>query len=135
VKQGLFSAKERAEVARLFGLNGADAAKNVLATEEILAEWRARRAREEAEIEDELKRLKFVRPRGRPGGREYQAMGELIFLSRMYVGITGRPIRNSTSHPFYRLAQIFLRRADPGPLIASLKRPPWSQLPGNVGRP
>jgi hypothetical protein len=70
-------------------------------------------------------------PPGRPDGARVNLAGDVYILANLYQNCTGRPIRNARAHPFWRFAQLSLRRnTDLSSVIAEVRRPPW-----NLGRP
>ncbi len=127
--QQRFSTAERAKIAR--------ALRKDLQSREVIAFIKAiedglTRIRADLSSEGQYRRKFFESrgaraPRGRPNdGQSVMIMGLLYLCARLYTHITSNTIKNSRSHPFYRLAQVCLRRSDPSPFIARLKSPPWN---------
>jgi hypothetical protein len=125
-----FSPSERSEISGILQLaRAAPACVGII--EEMLTRSRKLEADEAAEFST------LRRHRGRPG-LGVGLLQDLASLAFMYEHATGAPMKNSNSrlrygrtrpHPFYRLAQICLRKGDPSGLIALVRGSYWPPDP------
>lgn len=114
-----FSRAERAQIARLLGLEP-EAAADVLDLIEARLEAARWHAAHFARELDQLGLKRLRRPgRGRPRS-ELPAAAGILDLAEIYRRTTGRSIGRGRADPFFRLAQICLQQADPQALIRAL---------------
>lgn len=122
-----FALHDCAEIVALLGLQARPAAgaAAVVDIEFMLFHIREDRAKNNAEWLLEAKRLGLKAPRGTPRGPFYGLCSDVLTVAHIYQDVTGEPIRNSVAHPFFRLAQICTRRADPSKYIQAITKPPF----------